>query len=196
MSVSEPSMLGKIECGVHSSKLSKGLPAARAFDFLDQRELSPRRRLTLGLMGRIWCSSTAALLCCSGVVSYLPMMLGLGLSGGRPGAGRSVFGCGVLSFGGGFLVRDGMVRVSWSQGPGCWIVRGAMDLALLLFDNCIGRKRNVDGGVLAGLVGLLFASGWVEARDKTLTVTLGSRPSIVRWRREATLWTDVLGTRQ
>ena len=25
----------------------------------------------------------------------------------------------------------------------------AMDLAFLLFDNCIGRKRNVDGGVLA-----------------------------------------------
>ena len=54
-----------------------------------------------------------------------------------------------------------------SQRRGLSLTGGldAMDLASALFDNFIGRKRNVDGGVLAGLGGC--SSEWtVEAETR------------------------------
>ena len=73
------------------------------------------------------------------------------------GAAVPPFNAGTLSF------EDRLVRGSSRAGSFLrddFLVRGSFDFcgyagALrwfgLLFDNCIGRKRNVDGGVLAGL---------------------------------------------
>jgi hypothetical protein len=58
-----------------------------------------------------------------------------------------------------------------------WFALGGL-LAPLLFDNCIGRKRDVGGGVLAGLWSLVAfpAQAWEfdlagKVRKRQLTVT-------------------------
>lgn len=90
-----------------------------------------------------------------------PDDVGLWCSGGLPGHGTQCLWVWALFLEGG-RVRDAGVPLS--RG-----IPGAMDLVLSLFDNRIGRKRNVDGGVLAD-VG--WCAGMDRCRDKTLTVTL------------------------
>ena len=69
----------------------------------------------------------------------------------------------------------------------------AMDLASALFDNCIGRKRNVDGGVLAARLWPGTALRCCERTAPTVTFPDSSRSGSGF---RVGFGTDVFGTRR
>ena len=80
--------------------------------------------------------------------------------------GRAGFGClGFAAWPRNWGLRGGSLGASGSSGRG-EDPEGERKLFPSLFDNCIGRKRDVGGGVLAGLCCLgWFGASWIGLGD-------------------------------